>query len=74
MPSAATWTDLEAVTLREVRQTQRDKVHDTVCMWNLKKKSTNELIHRAEEESQRQKRNSWLPGGKEPRGKLGGWD
>lgn len=38
MPSAATWTDLEAVTLREARQTQRDKVRDTVYMWNLKKK------------------------------------
>ena len=33
-------------------------------MWNLKKDGTNELIYKTEIESQTQKTNLWLPGGK----------
>ena len=33
-------------------------------MWNLKKNDTNELIYKTEIESQMQKTNLWLPGGK----------
>ena len=39
-----------------------------------KKRDTNELIYKTEVESQIQKTNLWLPGGKRARDKLGGWD
>ena len=37
MPFAATWMDLEMITLSEVSQTKRDNYHDIIYMWNLKK-------------------------------------
>ena len=46
MPFAATWMDLETVILSEVRQTERYISYDIAYMWNLKKKSTNELIYK----------------------------
>ena len=45
MPLAATWVDLETVTLNEVCQTEKNKYHDIAYMWNLKK---NELIYKTE--------------------------
>ena len=38
MPFAATWIDLEIVTVSEVSQTEKDKYHDIAYMWNLKEK------------------------------------
>ena len=35
MPFAATWMDLEIVTLSEVSQTERRIAYDIVYMWNL---------------------------------------
>ena len=32
----ATWMDLKMIILIEVSQTEKDKYHDTTCMWNLK--------------------------------------
>ena len=61
MPFAATWRYLGIVILREISQ---DK-YDIAYMWNLKKKyDTNELIYKAETDSQTEKTNSWLPKGK----------
>ena len=37
MSFAMTWMDLEIVILSEVSQTKKDKYHDIVYMWNLKK-------------------------------------
>ena len=37
MPFAATWIDLEIVTVSEVSQTEKDKYHDIAYMWNVKK-------------------------------------
>ena len=51
MSFAATWTDLEIVTLSEVSHTERQISDDIVCIWNLKK-GTNELIYKTEIESQ----------------------
>ena len=36
MPFAATWMDLEVITLSEVSQTEKDKYqrHDITYMWN----------------------------------------
>ena len=42
---------------------QRQISCDITYMWNLKN-STNELIYKAETESQTQKTNLWLPTGK----------
>ena len=38
---AATWMDLEIITLSEVRS-KRQTLYDIIYMWNLKKKDTNE--------------------------------
>ena len=47
-------------------------LYDIADMWNLKK-GTNERIHQTE--SQMQKTNLWLPGGKaRGRDTLGDWD
>ena len=67
MSFAATWTDLEIVTLSEVSHTERQISDDIVCIWNLKK-GTNELIYKTEIESQMQKTNLWLSGGQRGEG------
>ena len=36
MPFAPTWMDLEFIVLNEVKS-EKDKNHDIVYMWNLKK-------------------------------------
>ena len=52
MPSAATRMDLETVTQSEVSQTEKDKYHMTSLKCEIKKKDTNELIYKAETDSQ----------------------
>ena len=45
MPLAATWVDLEIITLSEVSQTEKDKYHmvSLICrIWEKKKKDTND--------------------------------
>ena len=61
MSFASTWMDLEMIILSEVRE--RQKSYDITCMWNPKKKGTNELVYRIEIELQMQT-NLQLPGGK----------
>ena len=51
MPFGATWMDLEIVRLSEVCQTERQK-RNSPCMWNLKRKDTNELTYKTEAELQ----------------------
>ena len=63
MPFAATWMDLQIVILSEVSQTEKEKYHKTASMQNLKN-DTNELIYKVEADSQTQRMNLWLPGGK----------
>jgi len=46
---------------REVRQRQ---ISYSICMWNLNKNDTNELIYNAEIDSQTQRENLWSPKGK----------
>ena len=64
MPFAATWMGLEIIILREVRQ--RQIPYDITYMWNLKN-DTNELIYKAETDSQTLK-------GKRGREGLGFWE
>ena len=51
---AATWMDLEIITVSEVRERQIS--YDITYMWNLKY-DTNELIYKTETDSQTQKTN-----------------
>ena len=46
MSFASTWMDLEMIILSEVRERQIS--YDITCMWNPKKKGTNELVYRIE--------------------------
>ena len=62
MPFAATWMDLEIVTLNEVSQTQ--KGYHIAYMWN-KKGGTNETIYKTEVKPQMWKTNLCLPGNRE---------
>ena len=62
---AATWIDLENITLSE--KTEIDIYYMVSSMWNLK--HTNESIYKTEVDSQIQKINLWLPKGKEKRGR-----
>ena len=50
IPFAATWMDLENSLLSEVSQTEKDKYHMILHMWDLKN-STNELIYKTETDS-----------------------
>ena len=74
MPFAATWMDLEIVILREVNQIEKDK-HKILLISESKKNDTNELIYKMETDSQIQRMNLQLPGGKGGgRIRLGVWD
>ena len=61
MPFAATWMGLEVIIPNEV--SQRNVPNNVTCMQNLKY-NTNELIYKAETDSQTQRMNLWLPEGK----------
>ena len=61
MPFAATWIDLEMITLSEVSQTEKDKYYDITYMWNLKN-NTNQLIYKTN--THRHRTNLWLLKGK----------
>ena len=62
MPFAAKWMDLYIIILSE--GSQRQISYDIAYMWNLKKRDTNELIHKTEIDPQTLKTNLWLPKGK----------
>ena len=66
MPFAATWMQLEIITLTEVR---KRKINDTTYMWNLKY-DENELIYETETESWTWRTDQWFPRGK---GFIEGW-
>ena len=69
MPFAAPQMSLE------VSQTEKGKYHMISLICGIQKNGTNELIYKTEIESQMQKTNLWLPGGKvKGRDKLGDWD
>ena len=70
MPFAATWMDLEMITLSEV--SQRQVSYDITYMWHLKQNDSNEFIYNTEIDVHTKKRNLWIP--KRDRDKLGVWD
>ena len=52
MSFAATWMDLEIITLSEVSQTKKDKYYVILLICVISKKATNELIYKTEIELQ----------------------
>ena len=47
MQFAATWMDLEIITVNEVSQTKERQIYDIIHMWNLSlKKYTHEFIYK----------------------------
>ena len=58
MPLAASWMDLENITLSKVSQRKKTS-YDITYMWDLK--NTNPLIYKTETDSQTQKTNLRLP-------------
>ena len=60
MPFAATWMDLQIIILIEVR----DKYHMLSPIHGILKNDRNELIYKAETDSQTQKTNLWFSKGK----------
>ena len=65
MPFAVTWLDLEIIILNEISQTEKYKYHMISLICEIQKNDTNELIYKAEIDSQIQKTNSQLPKGRE---------
>ena len=63
MPFPATWMDLEIVILSEVSQKERQIPYITY-MQNLKY-DTSELVYETETDSQTERTDLWLPGGRE---------
>ena len=59
MPSAATWMELQMITLSQIRE--RQIPYGITNMWNQKENDTNELIYKTEIDSQTQKTNLQLP-------------
>ena len=39
LPFATTWMELECIMLSEISQSEKDKYHDFIHMWNLRKKT-----------------------------------
>ena len=58
--------DIEIIILSEVSWTEKDKYHDIPYLGNWKKSDINELVYKAETDSQGSKTN--LPKGKGGRG------
>ena len=64
MSFAATWMQLEIITLNEVIQRKTNtKLHHLYSMWNLNY-NTNNPIYETETESQTEKVDWWLPRGR----------
>ena len=72
MPFAMTWMDLETVIQSEVSQKEKDKYHIISLTYGIQKNGTDELIGKAEIESQAQRTNLQLP--RWEGGELGDWD
>ena len=56
MPFAATWVDLEMITLREISWAEKDKYHD-ILIRGVLKNDTKEFIYKTETDSQTHRTN-----------------
>ena len=62
MPFAATWMDLEIIILSEVSQTEKDKYYISL-MYRIKNAIQMNLVAK-EKQTQRHRKQAWLPKGK----------
>ena len=58
----------------EVSQIQKNKHHMILIICGIQKKDTYELIYKTEVQSEMQKMNLYLPGGRKRKNKLGDWE
>ena len=61
MPLVEAWIDLETVVQNEVSQKEKNKHHVMLLIYETQKNDTDELICKAEIETQMQKTNVWIP-------------
>ena len=74
MQFVATWMDLELVILSEVSQKQKDKYHMTSFICTIYKETIQMNLLTKQKDSQTQKMNLWLLGGRiGGRDNKGGW-
>ena len=73
-----TWMDLETVTRSEVSQKEKNKSRILTHICGIQKNGTDELVCKAEIETQMQRKNIWTPRGESGEGggrdELGDWD
>ena len=75
VPFAETWIDPETVIQSEVSQKEKNKHRIISLICGIQKNGTDELIGKAEIESQMQRTNLWLPRrGRGEWDELGDWD
>ena len=74
VPFAETWIDLETVIQSEVSQKEKNKYHIMLLICGIQKNGTDELICKAEIETQVQRTNLWTPRGAGWWNELGYWD
>ena len=74
VPFAETWMDPETVIESEVSQKEKNKYRIISLISGIQTNGTDELICKAEIETQMQRTNIWFPRGKGGWDKSGGWD
>ena len=74
MPFTATWMDLESVIQSEVSQKEKNKYHILTHICGIQKNGIDDLICKAEIETQTQRTNVWIPRGEGGWEELGNWD
>ena len=74
MPPAATWMGLETVTQSEVSQKEKNKYCILMHICGIQKNCVDDLIGKAEIETQTQRTNIWTPRGEGGGDELGDWD
>ena len=74
VPFAEIWIDLETVIQSEVSQKEKNKYRMISLICGIQKNGTDDLICKAEIETQMQRTNLWIPRGEGERDELGDWD
>ena len=74
VPFAEMWMDLETVIQSEVSQKEKSKYHILTHMCGIQKNGIDDLICKAETETQMQRTNAWTSRGMEGWDGLGDWN